>query len=135
MHYYVICVTVVRSILMAYAIVRKWHGELWRCFRRNLRRLSVRVLIPKERENVSSPDPAVADRIVMPSNTGRFECELFFYAIEMDLWRNGREHWLMTIAKTAANKLDAAGAFGPYEFSIRGGDGTVNPYVFLAQEI
>lgn len=59
-----------------------------------------------------------------------------FYKAEAELWRDGGEAAFITmLARTAENKLDAAGALGPYQFSVIRGDGRVSPFVFQAREV
>ena len=67
--------------------------------------------------------------------TDRLEFEIAFYGAEIDLFRAGREAYLAMLALTATNKLEAAGGIGPFEFSCRGADGNVSPYVFKATEL
>lgn len=77
----------------------------------------------------------MADRAVVPLVHGPLSIDIAFYREEANLWRqNGIAGYLVMLARTATNKLDAAGAIGPYEFSCRG-DGAVNPFVFVGKEI
>ena len=64
----------------------------------------------------------------------RLECEIAFYSAEINLYRAGPEAYLAMLALTASNKLEAAGGIGPFEFSCRGADGNVSPYLFQAVE-
>lgn len=77
----------------------------------------------------------MADRAVVRVVHDALSVEITFYQDEANLWRLGRASYLVMLARTATNKLNAAGAIGPYEFSCPRGDGAVNPHVFLGREI
>lgn len=59
-----------------------------------------------------------------------------FCRAEIELWREGPEHYLLMIARMAEGALDRSGAFGPYEFSCGTQDfqGSAG-YLFVANEI
>lgn len=47
---------------------------------------------------------------------GRFTCEVVFHHVEMRLWRNGPEDYLLMICREPVADLTKAGAIPPFEY-------------------
>jgi hypothetical protein len=107
---------------MEYGTVRRLRGVLSRTFRKR----SKKTPLPQEQ--------AMADRAVLPLKNGKLDIEIMFYHAEADLFRLGPEAYIEMLARTATNKLNDAGAIGPYLFFCTGGDGNVSPFIFRGQE-
>jgi hypothetical protein len=78
----------------------------------------------------------MADRHISVLETnGPLIITIDFYQVEAELWREGGAAAFITmLAFTAENKLNDAGAIGPYEYRVIRGDGKVSAFVFQGRE-
>lgn len=65
----------------------------------------------------------------------RLEITNTFYAVEADLYRNGREAFIAYMARSLSYQLDENGGLRPYEFCCMGGDGNLSPHTMIAREL
>jgi hypothetical protein len=65
----------------------------------------------------------------------RLEISRTFYAVEADLYRNGREAFIAYMARSLSYRLDEKGGLRPYEFYCKGGDGNLAPHTMFAREL
>jgi hypothetical protein len=65
----------------------------------------------------------------------RLEISDTFYAVEADLFRNGRAAFITCTAAYMAHQLDQKGGLRPYEFYCMGGDGNLSPHTMIAREL
>jgi hypothetical protein len=65
----------------------------------------------------------------------RLEISKTVYAVEADLYRNGREAFIDYMARSLSYQLDENGGLRPYEFYCTGGDGNLSPHTMFAREL